>query len=159
MKLQSKFSPEQYYSTPALTRYFDHIQSRPTVRKAAGSTFSLVEFDIDGMPKIERKPDIPVPKQAAVSSSVATGDAENKKGSSQKKEKKEKKESKDKGQPATSGSAPGKKALEGGGKAAASDDSGEPVPSMIDLRVGHILDGMYACLMEWLRLEMYDLYP
>lgn len=51
------------------------------------------------------------------------------------KEKKEKKKD--------SGTADGKKA--GGGKAATvAEDAGEPVPSMIDLRVGHIVDGTYS---------------
>jgi len=48
------------------------------------------------------------------------------------KEKKEKK--KDAG-------ADGKKADVSGKVAAAAEDAGDPVPSMVDLRVGHIIDG------------------
>lgn len=52
------------------------------------------------------------------------------------KAKKEKKETKK-----DAGEGAGKKKTAGGGNAAPVDE-GEPVPSMIDLRVGHIIDGM-----------------
>ena len=54
----------------------------------------------------------------------------------QKKEKKEKKKG--------GGDEGNKKA--GGSKATPPADEGEPVPSMIDLRVGHIVDGMVKTL-------------
>jgi len=54
----------------------------------------------------------------------------------QKKEKKEKKKG--------GGDEGNKKA--GGSKATPPTDEGEPVPSMIDLRVGHIIDGMVKSL-------------
>ncbi|KAH8114522.1 hypothetical protein DFH11DRAFT_1767401 [Phellopilus nigrolimitatus] len=147
----SQLQPAQYYSHPALTRYFDHIQSRPTIRKAADTltpAFSLVSFDLDNVPKVERKADPPkkkekAPKAApaataekapkeAKSDAVPTGKSEG----PAKKEKKEKKEAKEKG--AGGGEVAAKKA--GGKSAPVVEESGEPVPSMIDLRVGHIVD-------------------
>ncbi|EPT05209.1 hypothetical protein FOMPIDRAFT_1111941 [Fomitopsis schrenkii] len=158
----SQFQAPQYYSYPALTRYFTHIQSRPQVRKAASSlapAFSLVTFDLENAPKVERKADPPkqkkekAPKEAAPASSSAVPAAKGKKGKeaasadkaptdasapeakASKKEKKEKK-------PAESadGGKKKEKTAAGGGKAAAEEASGEPIPSMIDLRVGHIVD-------------------
>ncbi|KAI0732012.1 hypothetical protein C8Q72DRAFT_882776 [Fomitopsis betulina] len=157
----SQFRAPQYYSYPALTRYFDHIQSRPQVLKAASSlapAFAPVSFDLENAPKVERKADPPkqkkekAPKEAAPADSSAAPAAKGKKGKevasadkapadasapeakASKKEKKEKK-------PAESADGGKKKdkAAAGGGKAAA-EDAGEPVPSMIDLRVGHIVD-------------------
>lgn len=49
--------------------------------------------------------------------------------------KKEKKEA------AAKGEEGGKKKGGAASKAAVAEDAGEPVPSMIDLRVGHIVDG------------------
>lgn len=111
------------------------------------------------MPKLERKADPPkkkdkaskAPASAEVSgaatpakrSATPAGDAQD--AAAQKKEKKEKKE---KVKTAEGGN--GKKAAggNGGGKAAAAEDAGEPVPSMIDLRVGHIIDGMLLHLQQ-----------
>ena len=117
--------------------------------------FSLVSFDLESAPKLERKADPPKekkkakPAEATSSAAPATGKEGKKEkkekapaaeqpakdteaspaGKAQKKEKKEKK-------PAEEG--PSKKG--GNTKAAAAEDAGEPVPSMIDLRVGHIVD-------------------
>lgn len=164
---QSQFRAPQYYSYPALTRYFDHIQSRPQVLKAASSlapAFAPVSFDLENAPKVERKADPPkqkkekAPKEAAPADSSAAPAAKGKKGKevasadkapadasapeakASKKEKKEKK-------PAESADGGKKKdkAAAGGGKAAA-EDAGEPVPSMIDLRVGHIVDSQLCSL-------------
>ncbi|PCH40131.1 nucleic acid-binding protein [Wolfiporia cocos MD-104 SS10] len=159
----SQLQPAQYYTYPALTRYFDHIQWQPQVRTAAlfaepEGAFSQVAFDLDSAPKIERKADHPkekkkapaadpsaaapvkskkkeeAPAAAETSEEVSTGEAK-----AQKKEKKEKKEKEKK--PVEAAEAGKKKAAGGGGKQAAADEgSGEPVPSMIDLRVGHIID-------------------
>lgn len=149
---QSQLQPEQYYSHPAITRYFDHIQSRQSVRKAADGlvpAFAPVTFDIDNMPKLERKPDPPKKKEKAVKPAVDTESAApvvaSKKSAAPAKDaqdagtqKKEKKEKKEKVQPVEGGS--GKKSGGGGGGKIAAEDAGEPVPSMIDLRVGHIVD-------------------
>ncbi|THH01578.1 hypothetical protein EW026_g1163 [Hermanssonia centrifuga] len=121
----SQLQSTQYYSYPAITRYFDHIQSRPSVRKSAETlapAFSLVQFDLENAPRIERKADPPKEKKKAAkgnatpadrsgtatpveapvaeknkvaeSSKPATADAENAGAKAQKKEKKEKKEKK-----------------------------------------------------------------
>lgn len=102
------------------------------------------------MPKIERKPGLPKKKEKSAKPAVdgkatkqptAPSPTETPTPASDaapKKEKKEKKEAKDKGANANGGAT-----KKSGGKiapAAAAEDSGEPVPSMIDLRVGHIVD-------------------
>ena len=66
--VQSQLQAPQYYSYPALTRYFDHIQNRPSVREAAaalGSAFAVVPFDLEHAPSIERKADPPKEKKKA----------------------------------------------------------------------------------------------
>ncbi|CAL1713247.1 unnamed protein product [Somion occarium] len=153
----SQLQSAQYYSHPALTRYFDHIQSRPAVRKAAeglAPAFSLVTFDLESTPKVERKADAPKEKKKtaklttetpaesskvlgkeikkAVAAEPTPGVEGAQAGKAQKKEKKEKK-------PAAANE--GGKKDAGGKKAAAEPEgNGEPVPSMIDLRVGRIVD-------------------
>ncbi|EJC98109.1 uncharacterized protein FOMMEDRAFT_24110 [Fomitiporia mediterranea MF3/22] len=133
----SQLQPAQYYSHPALTRYFDHIQTRPSVRKAAETlapAFAHVAFDLDNMPRLERKAEPPKKKEKAqkpVSDAAAAPAAE------AAPKKKEKKEPKEKGA-AVDGAATAKK--QGGKSAATPEDVGEPVPSMIDLRVGHIVE-------------------
>lgn len=148
-----------------MTRYFDHIQSRPEVRKAALSlapAFSTVTFDLENAPTIERKADPPKKKEkapaanAVAETSSAPAAGKGKKGkdapavvensaeaskAEAKAPKKEKKEKEKKTPEAAEGGK--KKAASGGGKAAAVDEgAGEPVPSMIDLRVGHIVHSM-----------------
>lgn len=130
-----------------MTRYFDHIQTYPSVRKAAdllAPAFALVLFDLDNAPKPERKAEAPKKKEKKADNSADTPSAPAKdkaisgavEGRSEAKAPKEKKEKKkDTG-------TDGKKADVSGKAAAAADDSGEPVPSMIDLRVGHIIDGV-----------------
>ncbi|KAK0201895.1 hypothetical protein DFS33DRAFT_1030352 [Desarmillaria ectypa] len=156
---QAKLQPPQYYSHPALTRYFDHIQSSSPVRKAADplSIFPLVAFDFTNTPKIDRTAEPPKKKlkasstptqapspPAEKSSKEASPAAEGK--PQQKKEKKEKKKdivTQDSGK---------KKA----GKAPAADE-GEPVPSMIDLRVGHIIDVKKHPDADGLYIEQVDI--
>ncbi|KAJ3486665.1 hypothetical protein NLI96_g4072 [Meripilus lineatus] len=150
----AQLQPAQYYTHPSLTRYFDHIQSGHSVRRSAESlspAFQVVTFDFTSAPKIERKPDPPkqkkdkssaaatprestpapsnekTPAKAKEESAKSAGAPEGAK--TQKKEKKEKKGGNDGGK--------GKGGEKG---AAAAEGSGEPVPSMIDLRVGHIID-------------------
>ncbi len=145
--------PTQYYSHPALTRYFDDIQSYPSIRlsaKVLSPAYDIVSIDLDQAPKIERKADPPkqkkekgpaaaTPKEStpAPQAEVApSGDSKKvvpESAKSQKKEKKEKKGANEGGK--------GKIGAEKGGAAVAAEGSGEPVPSMIDLRVGHIVDG------------------
>ncbi|KAH9936283.1 nucleic acid-binding protein [Fomitopsis serialis] len=156
----SQFQAPQYYSYPSLTRYFNHIQNRPQVRKAASSlapAFSLVAFDLENAPKPERKADPPKQKKekAAVPADASSAPAaKGKKGkevaaaevapadtaaAEAKPSKKEKKEKEKKPAEGPEGGKKKEKAAGGGGKAAA-EDAGEPVPSMVDLRVGHIVD-------------------
>ncbi|KAF4577170.1 tRNA-binding domain-containing protein [Pleurotus pulmonarius] len=141
----SKQEPAKYYSTPALTRYFDHIQSQPIVRQAAeklGANFAPVAFDFDSAPKPERKAepskkkkkadptaaeDKSAPTKETAVPAEASSSSPPEQGKQAKKEKKEKKKD--------AGSESAKK-----GAAAEPADAGEPVPSMIDLRVGHIVD-------------------
>ena len=129
----------EYYSYPALTRYFDHIQTRPTVRKSAEALtppFSLVVFDLDNAPKMDRSAELKRKEKGAnenVKATTVIGDtARQDEGKSKKKEKKD--------NPAVEET---KQKRSGAGKGVTSgDDNAEPVPSMIDLRVGHIVDGM-----------------
>lgn len=171
----SKLSPQEYYSVPALTRYFDHVQHDPTVR-AAPNAPSLVTFDLEGAPKQERKVEAPVkkkkekaPEAAAGASTEAVPAADKGKKvaaaeetstateqpatSSGKKEKKEK--AKKEAAPAASGKKGEGSKASGGGAAAA--DSGDPIPSMIDLRVGHIVDIKVHPDADGLYVEQIDL--
>ena len=130
-----------------MTRYFDHIQSLPTVRSSADAlapSFSIVQFDLENAPKAERKaepskkrdkkPAEEAKKSATPEPSAPVSAAPPPAGKAPKKEKKEKK--KEDAEDA------GKKKANSGGKVAPAADEGEPVPSMIDLRVGHIVDGL-----------------
>ncbi|KAF5382577.1 hypothetical protein D9615_002783 [Tricholomella constricta] len=132
----SKLQLPQCYALPSLTRFFDHIQSSPVVRPFADSispSFNVVAFDLENAPKAERKIEPPKKKEkkpAAVEAEKAASEAP----------------------PAAAAAAPavkGKKknaAAEDAGKKKAGKapaaDEGEPVPSMIDLRVGRIVDIM-----------------
>ncbi|KAF5385638.1 hypothetical protein D9757_005447 [Collybiopsis confluens] len=144
----SKLQAPEYHSYPSVTRYFDHIQSIPPVRSIANasSSFSVVNLDLTNAPKIERAADAPKKKEKKdattpepTSSTPATSalPAANE-GKGQKKEKKEKKEKPAIADTAKENKKEGKKAASG--KSTPAPDEGEPVPSMIDLRVGHILD-------------------
>ena len=150
--LKSQLQPAQYYATPVITRYFDHIQTRPSVQAAAQAlspAFSTVPFDFNSAPKIERKQEPPKKKEKAPKTvnKPVTGDniavAANPQENAQEppKEKKEKKEKKKDVAAAEDG---GKKNKGGAGGKTPAEDAGEPVPSMIDLRVGHIIDGMIS---------------
>ena len=150
---QSQLQPAQYYATPAVTRYFDHIQSLPSVRAAAQAlspAFSTVPLDFGSAPKIERKQE-PPKKKEKTPKAVDQSEAGKKKeittsskqgGGEPPKEKKEKKEKKKDAVAAEDGGKKGKGGA--GGGAAPAEDAGEPTPSMIDLRVGHIVDGMIS---------------
>lgn len=149
--IQSKLEPPKYYAHPALTRYFDHIQSRPAIRDSAKSLdlpFPFVTFDLENAPQPERKVEPPKKKEKAAnkptdtevaapaaeknqSSPAATTEQTASDGKAPKKDKKEKK--------GGAADESGKKKA-GGAKPPPADDSGEPVPSMIDLRVGRIID-------------------
>ncbi|KAJ6584967.1 hypothetical protein B0H19DRAFT_924924 [Mycena capillaripes] len=163
----SKLQPLQYFAHPCVTRYFDHIQACAPVRTSADAlvpAFTPVVFDFKDAPRAERKVEAPKKKEKApanvaeapaagtskaaappVEAAAVPGD-----GKSQKKEKKEKKKD------AAPDEAGGKKKAAAPAKAAAADD-GEPVPSMIDLRVGHIVDIMKHPDADGLYVEQIDI--
>jgi aminoacyl tRNA synthase complex-interacting multifunctional protein 1 len=135
-----------------VTRYFDHIQTCAPVRTAADAlapAFGHVAFDFKDAPRAERKVEAPKKKEKAAATAAETPVAGTSKvaappteaaavpgeGKSQKKEKKEKKKD-----AAPADEAGGKKKGAAAPAKAAAADDGEPVPSMIDLRVGHIVD-------------------
>ncbi|KAG1882606.1 hypothetical protein F4604DRAFT_1678131 [Suillus subluteus] len=159
----SQLQPAQLYSTPAVTRYFDHIQTRPSVLAAASAlspAFSSVSFDFASAPPIERKVDAPKKKEkaAAVAEQVEpTAVAASKEDKSPEDKPKEKKEKKKDTAAADNG---GKKKEKGsapaGGKVVA-EDAGEPVPSMIDMRIGHIIDVKKHPEADSLYIEQIDL--
>ncbi|KAF9565658.1 nucleic acid-binding protein [Agrocybe pediades] len=163
----AKLQASEYYALPSVTRYFDHIQTRPSVWKSAesmGDTFKVVEFSLDNAPKVERKAEPSKKKEKAPKAAPAEDSAKpaaNKAESSSTPDaagdKKVKKEKKKDGKEASAGkeAAAGKK----GGKAApaAAADEGEPVPSMIDLRVGHIVDVIKHPDADGLYIEQIDL--
>ncbi|KAF5369574.1 hypothetical protein D9758_002684 [Tetrapyrgos nigripes] len=163
----SKLPPQEHFSHPSVTRYFDHIQSSPLVRESADSTssFPVVSFDFSNAPKLERPAEAPKKKEKApkdanapsTSAAAANPEAKSTDAEGSKKEKKEKKEkNKDKAVAGADAGAKkdGKKA---GGKNAPAADEGEPVPSMIDLRVGHILDVQKHPDADGLYIEQIDL--
>lgn len=151
-QLKSQLQPAQYYATPAISRYFDHIQTFPSVLAAAQTlspAFSTIVFDFESAPKIERKQEPPKKKEktpktvdrpeTGEKTAVAPDPKENAGEPPKEKVKKEKKKDatvEDGGKKNKGGAAAAGKVL--------TEDVGEPVPSMIDLRVGHIIDGMIS---------------
>ncbi|KAG8761244.1 G4 quadruplex nucleic acid binding protein [Serendipita sp. 396] len=171
----SKLTPDRYYSVPSVTRYFDHIQNNASIRSNAAAP-DLVSFDFGNAPKQERKAEAPVKKKkekkeaadteaTEVASSSAKGKAPVRKAeeaasteqapanTSGKKEKKEK--TKKEATSTAEGSKKGEssKATAGAGTA----ESGDPIPSMIDLRVGHIVDVKVHPDADSLYVEQIDL--
>ncbi|KIY67561.1 nucleic acid-binding protein [Cylindrobasidium torrendii FP15055 ss-10] len=162
----AQLSSTQYFSTPALTRYFDHIQSLPVVRTSADklASFPVVTLDLANAPVLPRAaepakkkkepkatgsaPAAPAAAETATKASAsepAPAESNEKPLKTQKKEKKEKK----------------KDGAEGGGKggkqAAPAEDAGPPVPSMIDLRVGKIVEVKKHPDADSLYVEQIDL--
>ena len=125
------------------TRYFDHIQSHPSVRKSAEAlapACNFVPLDFSAAPRIERKAldtkkkEKP-PKFTENNASPAPA-ASKAEGSETKPLKKKEK------QGVVAGKDEKKKAAEKPkATPAATEDAGSPIPSMIDLRVGHIVEG------------------
>lgn len=161
----SQLQPAQLYSTPAVTRYFDHIQTRPSVLAAASALspeFSSVSFDFASAPPIERKVDAPKKKEkaAAVAEPVeptSTSVAASKEDKSPEDRPKEKKEKKKDAAAADNGGKKKEKASAPAGGKAVAEDAGEPVPSMIDLRIGHIVDVKKHPEADSLYIEQIDL--
>ncbi|CAK5270297.1 unnamed protein product [Mycena citricolor] len=166
----STSQPDQYFAHPSVTRYFDHIQSLTVVREAADAfspAFAAVAFDFTKAPVVERTAEAPKKKEKkapaaaqepAASTSAAppavsgASGAETAAPAKEKKEKKEKEKKKDAGPDAG-----GKKKGAAPSKAVAAEEAGEPVPSMIDLRVGHIVDIMKHPDADGLYVEQIDI--
>jgi aminoacyl tRNA synthase complex-interacting multifunctional protein 1 len=122
---------------------------------ALSPAFSSVLFDLASAPPIERKVDASKKKEKAAAvgeqvepTAVATS-KEDKSLEDRPKEKKEKK--KDAAAADNGGKKKEKAAAPAGGKAVA-EDAGEPVPSMIDMRIGHIVDGESISALRFLSL-------
>jgi aminoacyl tRNA synthase complex-interacting multifunctional protein 1 len=148
--LKAQLKPAQYHTHPALTRYFDHIQSRPSVRKSAevlAPAFDLIPLDFSAAPPIERKALEAKKKEkpAKTAENDATPPSSQNVAAAKKVENSEVKPSKKKEkQQSTAVEKEGKKKAADSGKAASgagAEEVGPPIPSMIDLRVGHILEG------------------
>jgi aminoacyl tRNA synthase complex-interacting multifunctional protein 1 len=133
----------EYYGIPAVTRYFDHVQSAPAIRSSAaslGDSYSVISFDLQDAPRLERNPEAGKKKDKSVKTTAAqhaeTVAETYIRTSADKQPQKEKGKKKEKVDAATSSNAVATKKQ----GTAPTDDNGEPVPSMIDLRVGHIVD-------------------
>ena len=137
-----------------MTRYFDHIQCRPPIRASAesfGDAFRLLTFDLENAPKTERKTEPPKKKEKALKETLSasaqnsaiesTKEASNSSTPSveeSKKDRKDKHKAAGAAEPTNSKGSSNKK-----GNVAKPQADDEPVPSMIDLRVGHIVDGEF----------------
>ncbi|QRW06577.1 tRNA-binding domain protein [Ceratobasidium sp. AG-Ba] len=170
----SSLPTQTHYTRPSLTRYIDHIQHLPALR-ASSVAPDLIDFNIDAAPKPERKAppakekkpkaegapapdaggkkdkkakDAAVPKPVDPPAASAPGGASFAEAAAPGKKEKAPKE---KGKGDTKKEKGGADAKKGSAPAAAAD-SGEPLPSMIDLRVGKIVevekhpdaDGLYV---------------
>ncbi|KAJ7288347.1 hypothetical protein C8J57DRAFT_1430480 [Mycena rebaudengoi] len=140
----SALRPPQYFAHPSVTRYFDHIQSAP-----AGAERKVEAPKKKEKAAAKEAENVAVAGTSKVAAVAAEPTAVPGEGKAQKKEKKEKK----KDGAADEG---GKKKGAAPAKAAAADD-GEPVPSMIDLRVGRIVDIMKHPDADGLYVEQIDI--
>ena len=111
--------------------------------EAVAPAFDVVPLDFSTAPPIERKAletkkkeKLPQPTESSASLTPAANKAERSEAKPAKK-----KEKKD----AVAGKDEKKKAADGPkATSAANEDAGSPIPSMIDLRVGHIIEGTSA---------------
>jgi aminoacyl tRNA synthase complex-interacting multifunctional protein 1 len=138
-----------------VTRYFDHIQNQKLIRQAVENfaALQLVQFDLDNAPAVEKKaePQKKKEKKAATgpaSTPALVKDAATVVPPTQESVQKEKpqKEKKEKKKDAVAAQEGGKTNKGAKVAPAAAEDAGVPVPSMIDLRVGHIVDGKTCSL-------------
>lgn len=125
------------------------MQNRPAIRASAeklSPAFSLVTFDLDNAPAQERKAEPPKKKEKksvaeAVKEKVSeVKDAVKEKAIAASDKATPKKEKKEKKPTAGANEERGKKKGESPPKQAAAEDAGEPQPSMIDLRIGKIVE-------------------
>ncbi|EIW59492.1 nucleic acid-binding protein [Trametes versicolor FP-101664 SS1] len=151
----SQLQPAQYYSQPAITRYFDHVQHRASIRKAAeplAPAFSIVAFNLENAPHQERKAEAPKKKEKAKAAPATEAETPAAPVKAEKAAAKaEKKAKTEQGEKAAEQPQEGAKELKTQKKEKKvkepkaaekkpAEDAGEPSPSMIDLRVGHIVD-------------------
>ncbi len=142
-----------YYATPAVTRYFDHIQHLQPVTEArtilSDTPFLLKEFDLAHMPALERKVEVKEKKaKKEGGEGAAPAAAASAPGKAGKKAKKGKEEPATEtaaaiAEPAAAASEPqqGKKKEKKEKAPPAPAAPSVPMPSMIDLRVGKVLEG------------------
>ena len=115
-----------------------------TAAQALSPSFSSVSFDLASAPPIERKSDAPKKKEkagAVVEPVESTPGVTPKKEDAPGDKPKEKKEKKKDAAPADNGGKKKEKVSAPAASKPVAEDAGEPVPSMIDMRVGHIIDG------------------
>jgi hypothetical protein len=148
-------SPEEYYALPSITRFVDHIQNLPAVAGSAGA-LSPIAFALSNAPRIERVAEVSSKKKEKVAKAEAgeahtpTPRARNAvqfgpPGGALSAGSKVGKEAKRTTTAAGEG-VDGKKPKGGASPAdarASAVDAGEPAPSMIDLRVGKIIQGAF----------------
>ncbi|KAF8326979.1 uncharacterized protein EI90DRAFT_3146392 [Cantharellus anzutake] len=150
--------PNEIYAYPSILRYVDHIQQIPSIHRA--SIFPLLKFDLENAPKPTRvveprkekkKGKEPQPITASVPPAPTPPAAEGTTSASPQPVSAGKKEKK-KTAPGGAQNPPAGKKEKVPPQPAAGSDAGEPVPSMIDLRVGKIVqverhpdaDGLYV---------------
>ncbi|KAH6912845.1 hypothetical protein BKA70DRAFT_1370308 [Coprinopsis sp. MPI-PUGE-AT-0042] len=166
---QLKGAGPELFTHPSVARYFDHIQTRPVVRSSADAlkTFPEIPIDFANAPPVERKAEAPkkkekapkadaaaaAPEAPAAATSGAKGKGKEQAPAAEQTQKKEKKEKVKKEGQEEGGS---KKQKQKAPAPAAADD-GPPVPSMIDLRVGHIVDVQKHPDADGLYIEQVDL--
>jgi len=125
--------------------------------RALSPAFSSVSFDLASAPPIERKADVPKKKEkekvGAVAEQAESTSVETPKEDivpeDKQKGKKEKKEKKKDAALADNGGKNKEKASTPAGGKAVAEDAGEPMPSMIDMRIGHIVDGELVPALEF----------
>lgn len=148
-------SPAEYYALPSITRFVDHIQNLPAVAGSAGAP-SPIAFALSNAPRIERVPEASSKKKEKAAKAEA-GEAltQNPRAGNSIQSRlsggpafpsgKVGKEVKIKNVSAATGEGAGGKKSKGGASpaeaSASAADAGEPAPSMIDLRVGKIIQG------------------
>ena len=93
---------------------------------------------MENAPKVERKAEPPKKKEKNTKQTVEATPTERVRGSAATDQTVEKKEKKAKEAKKPADGSQKKKPANAGAKV---EDAGEPIPSMIDLRVGHIVDG------------------
>lgn len=149
-----------------MTRYFDYIQSIQPVRAEADKlapSFGFVKISLEEAPRQERKIEAPRKKEKkpAGGNGEATAQTEQAPAAKSKKEKKdnnpasvalegEEKEKKKEKKNAVEAGGSSKKESKTKAPTPAAADDGEPVPSMIDLRVGRIIDSVYFRISSWM---------